>query len=247
MVRRVRALQKQSPLLLTPFLNFWNACAPNKGLSAMLASEHILIDISLISYSPSLTNITGLWNIPSAFYLWSATVLGWSNTEYQHSRKPWALAATMDNLMTGKYVRQLLTADDRKILRNRYYSWLLFGSYSKTIVALLILLFSAIFIVVPFFPPRSGAHNWTLPSSVDDYVSRITSPWLIIPVIIVCFFILILVRAQIDLKVGTKKTGTFIISRILSFGNYQLIVLRGFRFVICKTDNVQKRKLHSGD
>ena len=135
MVRRVRALQKQSPLLLTPFLNFWNACAPNKGLSAMLASEHILIDISLISYSPSLTNITGLWNIPSAFYLWSATVLGWSNTEYQHSRKPWALAATMDNLMTGKYVRQLLTADDRKILRNRYYSWLLFGSYSKTMAA----------------------------------------------------------------------------------------------------------------
>ena len=43
--------------------------AANKGLSAMLASEHILIDISLISCSPSCTNITELWNIPSAFYL----------------------------------------------------------------------------------------------------------------------------------------------------------------------------------
>jgi len=58
------------------------------NLRAMLASEHILIDISLISYNPSFTNITELWNIPSAFYLWSATVPGWSNTEYHHSRKP---------------------------------------------------------------------------------------------------------------------------------------------------------------
>jgi len=57
----------------------------------MLASEYILIDISLISYSPSSTNITGLWNIPSAFYLYPATVPGWSGTEYQHSRKPWTL------------------------------------------------------------------------------------------------------------------------------------------------------------
>ena len=43
--------------------------AANKGFSAMLASEYILIDISLISCSPSFTNITELWNIPSAFYL----------------------------------------------------------------------------------------------------------------------------------------------------------------------------------
>ena len=60
----------------------------------MLASEHILIDITLISCSPIFTNITQLWNIPSAFYLWSATVPGSSNTEYQHSRKPWTLAAS---------------------------------------------------------------------------------------------------------------------------------------------------------
>src|SRR4029079_11547416 len=50
--------------------------AYNKGFSAMLASEYILIDISLISYSPSFTNITELWNIPSAFYLYPATVPG---------------------------------------------------------------------------------------------------------------------------------------------------------------------------
>ena len=37
--------------------------------TAMLASEYILIDISLISCSPNFTNITELWNIPSAFYL----------------------------------------------------------------------------------------------------------------------------------------------------------------------------------
>jgi len=41
----------------------------NKGLSATLAAEHILIDISLISCSSTFTNITELWNIPSAFYL----------------------------------------------------------------------------------------------------------------------------------------------------------------------------------
>jgi hypothetical protein len=59
----------------------------------MLAAEYILIDISLISYSPSFTNITELWNIPSAFYLYSATVPGYGNTDYQHSRKPWTLGA----------------------------------------------------------------------------------------------------------------------------------------------------------
>ena len=48
----------------------------NKGFSAMLAAEYVLIDISLISYSPSFTNITELWNIPSAFYLYPATVPG---------------------------------------------------------------------------------------------------------------------------------------------------------------------------
>jgi len=58
----------------------------------MLAAEYILIDISLISCSPSCTNITELWNIPSAFYLYPATVPGNSNTDYQHSRKPWTLA-----------------------------------------------------------------------------------------------------------------------------------------------------------
>jgi len=40
----------------------------------MLASEYILIDITLISYSPSFTNITELWNVTSALYLYSATV-----------------------------------------------------------------------------------------------------------------------------------------------------------------------------
>ena len=44
------------------------------GFSAMLASEYILIDISLISFSPSGTNKTELWHITSAFYLYSATV-----------------------------------------------------------------------------------------------------------------------------------------------------------------------------
>jgi len=57
----------------------------------MLATEYILIDTSLISYSPSFTNITEPWNIPSAFYLYPATLPGWSNTDYQHSRKPWTL------------------------------------------------------------------------------------------------------------------------------------------------------------
>jgi len=67
------------------------AYAANKGFSAMLASEHILIDITLISCNPNFTNITELWNIPSAFYLYPATVPGDRNTEYQHSRKPWTL------------------------------------------------------------------------------------------------------------------------------------------------------------
>ena len=31
----------------------------------MLAAEHILIDITLISCSPSFTNITELWNLPA--------------------------------------------------------------------------------------------------------------------------------------------------------------------------------------
>ena len=56
-----------------------------KGLSVMLAEEYILIDISLINYSSSRTNITELWNIASAFYLYPATVPGNSNTEYQHN------------------------------------------------------------------------------------------------------------------------------------------------------------------
>jgi len=41
----------------------------NKGFSSMLASEHIFINISLISCSPSWTNTTEFWNMPSAFYL----------------------------------------------------------------------------------------------------------------------------------------------------------------------------------
>ncbi|HEU5168322.1 MAG TPA: hypothetical protein VFU29_22405 [Chitinophagaceae bacterium] len=38
--------------------------------------------------------ILKIWNIPSAFYLYPATVPGRSNTDYQHSRKPRTLAAT---------------------------------------------------------------------------------------------------------------------------------------------------------
>jgi hypothetical protein len=34
-------------------------------------------------------------DIPSAFYLYPATVPGWSDTEYQHSRKPWTLAVML--------------------------------------------------------------------------------------------------------------------------------------------------------
>ncbi len=41
----------------------------NMGFSAMLAEEYILIDISLITYCSIFTNITELWNIPSAIYL----------------------------------------------------------------------------------------------------------------------------------------------------------------------------------
>jgi hypothetical protein len=39
--------------------------AHNKGLSAMLASEYIMIDISLFSCSSIFTNITQLWNLPA--------------------------------------------------------------------------------------------------------------------------------------------------------------------------------------
>ncbi|MFC0775470.1 hypothetical protein [Terrimonas alba] len=40
-----------------------------KVIAALLASEYILIEITLFSCSPNFTNITKLWNIPSAFYL----------------------------------------------------------------------------------------------------------------------------------------------------------------------------------
>ena len=39
--------------------------AYNKGLSALSAAEHILINISLLSFSPNRTNITELWNLPA--------------------------------------------------------------------------------------------------------------------------------------------------------------------------------------
>ena len=48
------------PLLTICFSYIVNKPAANKGFSAMLALEHNLIDISLISYSPSFTNITEL-------------------------------------------------------------------------------------------------------------------------------------------------------------------------------------------
>src|SRR4030095_16879429 len=54
-------------------------------------------------FSPSCTNITELWNIPAAFYLYPATVPGYSNTEYQHSRKPWTLCVMFD---TDPYMEQ---------------------------------------------------------------------------------------------------------------------------------------------
>ena len=47
---------------------------PTRGLSAMLAVKYILIDISLLSFSPNFANVTELWNILSAFYLYSTTV-----------------------------------------------------------------------------------------------------------------------------------------------------------------------------
>ena len=84
--------------------------AGNKGFSAMLASEYVLIDISLISCSPSFTNITELWNIPSAFYLYPATVPGCSNTDYQHSRKPWTLGA----IISFKRSQYILDVNDFK-------------------------------------------------------------------------------------------------------------------------------------
>lgn len=47
----------------------------NKEFSAMLAAAYILIEISLISCSPRWTNTTELWNITSAFYHYSATLI----------------------------------------------------------------------------------------------------------------------------------------------------------------------------
>jgi hypothetical protein len=87
----------------------------------MLASEHTLIDISLISCSPNLPNMTELWNPPAGRQVYhqlfifdqqqyraearpnvpkSNTKIEYflrsvraGNTDYQHSRKPWTLCA----------------------------------------------------------------------------------------------------------------------------------------------------------
>ena len=78
----------------------------------MLAAEYILIDISLLSCSPNWTNITELWNMPSAFYLYSATVPGWSNTDYQHSRKPLVRRKEMGDPLVPRYYWQNIESCD---------------------------------------------------------------------------------------------------------------------------------------
>jgi hypothetical protein len=70
----------------------------------MLPEEQILIDISLISCSPGWTNITELWNIISAFYLYHRWFGAENNTEYQHSRKLWRLSAITQSNVVKKLI-----------------------------------------------------------------------------------------------------------------------------------------------
>jgi hypothetical protein len=65
-------------------------------LSAMLAEEYKLIDISLISCSPGWTNKAKQKNIVSTALTLLSSGSGCRNTEYQHSRKPWPLLAAIE-------------------------------------------------------------------------------------------------------------------------------------------------------
>ncbi len=152
----------------------------------------------------------------------------------------------MNSPIIGKYIRHQLNEADRKILRNKYYSWLLYGSYGKTIVALLLLLLIGVTIVVPFIPPRFGIRNWSFPSNLQDYVSRITNPWLIIPSIIILYFVILLLRTKIDMSAGTKRTGTFQVRKAITLGRYKILYLKNFNFLIVNNKTNQNKDLKSG-
>lgn len=152
----------------------------------------------------------------------------------------------MNSPITGKYIRHPLNETDQKILRNKYYSWLLYGSYGKTIVALLVLLLIGFTIVVPFIPSRFAVGKWSFPSTLEDYVSRVRDPWLIIPAVIIFYFVTLLLRTKIDMSNGTKKKATFLIRKVITFGRYKILYFRSFNFLIVQNKTNHNKDLKSG-
>jgi hypothetical protein len=73
--------------------------AYNRGFSAMLADEYILIILSLSAVVPADGILFGFLLLTSSSFFQSAAVTGWTFNEYQHSRKPCPLCVTLLNIL----------------------------------------------------------------------------------------------------------------------------------------------------
>lgn len=82
--------------------------------------------------------------------------------------------------------------------------------------------------IFPFLPPRHGG-RWTLPTTGQEYNSRLTTSLIVFPILIILFVITIALRSTIDLKLGYKKLGDFEVTKILELGHLKILVLDNWR------------------
>src|SRR5688500_1289497 len=94
--------------------------------------------------------------------------------------------------LSGKYGRLSLSKKS---------TWVSFGLIAS-------IMFIIVF-VVPFVPPRYGWSDWSPPTSIDEYQSRVSSFLIVVPLILSMGLAYLSIRNTIDLKSGIKRTANF--------------------------------------
>jgi hypothetical protein len=97
--------------------------------------------------------------------------------------------------------------------------------------------------VFPLIPPRYGS-NWTAPNGEREYYERINFLWL--PVLLIIVFAFIATRLAADLLLGYKRSGDFLVTKVLTIWTIKILILDDWRIFYIKKNEAYFDKASIG-
>ena len=141
----------------------------------------------------------------------------------------------MTTEIDNTYHTEKLVDWERKSLTDKFLGFSFSKKSTWLTLGIIIIGLCVLAFIFPFIPPRNNLVNWTPARTSDEYLYRVTSFWVVSPIMILVVFAYINIRNKIDLSLGTKRTANFKVTEVMDFGLIKILLMNGWRPFAIKT------------